>query len=1202
MGITEHFQSNGLRGGSTMLQDTYTIKELFKKPIDREINGVVQAEQYDERVVYSELEEYVMTKEISENMKYFFKNYSNSFDNYTTKMGVWISGFFGSGKSHFLKILSYLLNNETANGKRAVDFFKDKTDDQELLEMMQRSATYDNHAILFNVDSKSASGKKEKAMIVEVFLKVFNQYLGYSPTLWIANIERQLADEGIYDQFVKHFEEIERKPWAEERARILLKRKSFIEALARLGYDKETSAEFLASANKNFEISPEEFAKIVAKHVKEKGDNYRLAFLVDEIGQYIGDDSNLMLNLQTVVENLGNYCQGKVWVIVTSQEQIDAVTKVKGSDNFSKIQGRFATKIHLTSSNTDEVIKRRLLEKRPEATDHLKIEFEQIGQSLNNTLTFEKDKCVFQSGFKNEDEYAAIYPFVPYQVELLQRVFNKVRRQGEAGAHLAHGERSLLNAFQEVAMQLKDEDTNRLARFSQFYETVKRFLSTSVSATITQATNREGITEFDIDVLKVLFMVKGIDEIKATVENITTLLVDNVDCIKNELEKEVRRSLNRLRQNMLIAENADKTFVFLSDDEQEMNREIQNEYVNEANVIDALGKMFFEDIVQMKSYRYQKTHDFEFNKGFDTYTRGGRTNELTLQVYTGDITEEQARAEANSGALVMYIPQEYTEKFFEPMEYALKVQSYANKKISTSLTERQRKILDEKRQQISEFEKKAQEALADAALHATYFVQGQEYRFNGSLENQLQSAFEILVRNTYSYLGYIEEPVPVKNANDTIYEWATKGLPEELDGTFTNHLAYDAVFRYLEESRNRQMVTMKVLVDKFKSAPYGWSENDISGLVAALVHDGKIKLSYLNEYFDATHSQFLARITKASEREKVIVEAQLAIPSHKRKIVVEIMRELFNFYDVGETYDDIAKNIRTQLQKHFLEPIMEMLKTKEYEDKQYPYPGGIQLAKLKNSIEELLSHSKSEKFVDEFIELDEDLEDWLEDVQTLSSFYKGHAVRHFDESVRLLKERADDLDIAKNQIEVQKIKNQIVSILTMDHPYREIPNLPILNEKLRKELTNFVKNELGAQLEQMEEIRRKMENLKGQYDIEEIKAIVQNELEELQARIEQLKDMESISRVYSYTQMASNDLRRLKEKVHEMYEEYIRINGGDDKDDFKAEMSISQLIQVMLPTGKIEIQSEQDVNELLDRVKQHLLKELQNGNTIVIKK
>lgn len=1196
MDIIEHFQSKGRRRGSTVLQDTYTIQELFKKPIDREINGVVQAGQYDEKIVHDELEEYVMTKEISENMKYFFKNYSYSFDHPTTKMGVWISGFFGSGKSHFLKILSYLLNNETVYGKRAVDFFKDKTDDQELLEMMQRSATFDSHAILFNVDSKSAGGKKEKATIVEVFLKVFNQYLGYSPTLWIANIERQLADEGIYDEFVKHFEEIEGKPWAEERARILLKRKSFIEALARLGYDEETSAGFLAAANKNFEISSEEFAKIVAKHVKDKGDNYRLTFLVDEIGQYIGDDINLMLNLQTVVEDLGNYCQGKVWVIVTSQEQIDAVTKVKGSDNFSKIQGRFATRIHLTSSNTDEVIKRRLLEKRPAAADHLKSEFEQIGQSLNNTLTFEKDKCVFQSGFKNEDEYAAIYPFVPYQVELLQRVFNKVRRQGEAGAHLAHGERSLLNAFQEVALQLKDEDTNQLARFSQFYETVKRFLSTSVSATITAAAKREGITAFDVEVLKVLFMIKGIDEIKATVENITTLLVDSVDCIKNQLEKEVRHSLNRLRQNMLIAENADKTFVFLSDDEQEMNREIQNEYVNEANVIDALGKMFFEDIVQMKSYRYQKTHDFEFNKIFDTYTRGGRTNELTLQVYTGDITEEQARAEANSGTLVMYIPQEYAEKFFEPMEYAQKIQSYANKKISTSLTEQQRKILDEKRQQISEFEKKAQEALAEAALHATYFVQGQEYRFNGSLENQLQSAFEILVRNTYSYLSYIEEPVPVKNANDTIYKWATEGLPATIEGTFVNHLAYDVVLRYLEESRNRQMVTMKVLVDKFKSAPYGWSENDIAGLVAALVHDGKIKLSYLSETFDATHSQFIARITKASEREKVIVEAQLAIPSHKRKIVVEIMRELFNFYDVGETYDDIAKNIRTQLHKHFIEPITEMLKTKEYEDKQYPYPGGIQLAKLKNSIEELLSHSKSENFVDEFIELDEDLEEWLEDVQTLSSFYKGHAIRHFDESVRLLKERADDLDIAKNQMEVQKIKNQIVSILTMDRPYREIPKLPLLNEELRKELTNFVKKELGAQLEQMEEIRRKMEILKEQYDVEEIKAIVQNELAGLQARIEQLKDMESISRVYSYTQMATNDLRRLEEKVHEMYLEYIGGTGGED--DHKVEVPVSRL----LPFDKVEIRNEDDVHRLLEKMKEELLKEVQSGKVIVIKK
>lgn len=169
-----------------MLQDSFSIKELFKKEIDREINGVVQAGQRDEEVIQDELEEYVMTKEISENMAYFFKNYAYSFENKTTKMGVWISGFFGSGKSHFLKILSYLLNNETVYGKRAIDFFAEKTDDQELMDILHQSASYHSKAILFNVDSKSAGGKKEKATIVEVFLKVFNEYLGYSSTPWIA--------------------------------------------------------------------------------------------------------------------------------------------------------------------------------------------------------------------------------------------------------------------------------------------------------------------------------------------------------------------------------------------------------------------------------------------------------------------------------------------------------------------------------------------------------------------------------------------------------------------------------------------------------------------------------------------------------------------------------------------------------------------------------------------------------------------------------------------------------------------------------------------------------------------------------------------------------------------------------------------------------------------------------------------------------
>ncbi|MGR5988708.1 hypothetical protein ACT7CT_24910 [Bacillus sanguinis] len=432
-----------------------------------------------------------------------------------------------------------------------------------------------------------------------------------------------------------------------------------------------------------------------------------------------------------------------------------------------------------------------------------------------------------------------------------------------------------------------------------------------------------------------------------------------------------------------------------------------------------------------------------------------------------------------------------------------------------------------------------------------------------------------------------------------------KGLPARLDGTFENHLAYDTVVRFLEESRGRQIVTMKLLVEKFKDVPYGWSENDIAGMVAAALYNKKFKLMYLNESFDTTNSQFIARITKASEREKVVIEAQIGIPSRVRKEVIETMRELFNFYDIGETYDEVAKSIRNQIQKHFIELIEDMQRTKQREDQQYPYPGGIVLSKIKNSIVDLLAITKQENFVEEFVELDEDLEEWLEDVQHLNSFYNGNAIRHFDESVRVLKERRDDLDVAQHDVEVQKVKNSIVSILTSDNPYHQIPNLPILNEQLKQGLSKFVQREIGTQLKQMEAIRRDMENLQTRYkNIDAIKEVVQEKIAELQKRVKQMQDLESISRVYTYTQMANNDYHRLEERVKELYKSYV-----DDQDDPEGtdqikivEMSVSQLVVAALPGDQLEIENIQGLKQWLKKLEDTVNEELNQGKTVRIKK
>ena len=524
------------------------VSELFKKEITRNIQGVIQAGQQQDDIVLEELNEYVMTDEVSKRMEEFYNNYAVTLNQPTDKIGVWISGFFGSGKSHLLKILSYLIGHRVVGGQTAYSFFLKKTTNSNLLELMKKVDEAKSDSILFNVDSKTTTNSNENEKMLDVFLKVFNQFMGYSTTDWIADIERKLDEEGKYSEFKSAFKEVQGATWESSRSRVTLKRKAFTEALIKVGYDDESARTFLDITRQSFSIDIATFSKIVAGYCESREKGYRLIFLVDEIGQYIGGNSELMLNLQTIVEGFGNYAHGQAWVIVTSQEKLN----VEDVDNFSKIQGRFATRLILSSSNADEVIKRRLLEKKPAEYNYLKTKYETQEQSIRNMLTFDGNSTTLLSGYKSSDEFSESYPFVSYQFYLLQQVFEKVRKKGEAGKSLAHGERSMLNAFQVIAVRMENENTDKLAVFAEFYDTMENFLDSSVVNTIRKAATRGDLDSFDLKVLKTLYMIKDLDEIRANLGNITTLFIDSLNAVKNNIEKQVMHSLNQLTLKKLI--------------------------------------------------------------------------------------------------------------------------------------------------------------------------------------------------------------------------------------------------------------------------------------------------------------------------------------------------------------------------------------------------------------------------------------------------------------------------------------------------------------------------------------------------------------------------------------------------------------------------------------------------------------------------
>ena len=340
------------------------LGHMFNKDIGREIRGVIKVAQDDEETRFQELEEYVVTRELLKRLSLFYQNYQKGIDGYTDEMGVWISGFFGSGKSHFLKILSYLLENKAVKGKKPIELFEDKVADSLVYADMQRAARLPCETILFNIDSKSPMGiKSDKEAILKVFVKVFYDHLGYyGDDLKVAELEKYLKKEGVLEKYQDSFASIKGEPWLERRNCFLFDEDAVVEALIRSTGMSEQSARNWFNHNSGSNISIGQFAREVQEYIESKEDNFHLIFLVDEIGQYIGDNSELMLNLQTVAEDLGVYCKGKAWVIVTSQEDIDSVTNVKGND-FSKIQGRFKTRLSLSSASVDEVIKKRILEK-----------------------------------------------------------------------------------------------------------------------------------------------------------------------------------------------------------------------------------------------------------------------------------------------------------------------------------------------------------------------------------------------------------------------------------------------------------------------------------------------------------------------------------------------------------------------------------------------------------------------------------------------------------------------------------------------------------------------------------------------------------------------------------------------------------------------------------------------------------------------
>ena len=895
------------------------IRDLFAKSIDRPINGVIKADQRDAESIWQELDEYVVTKQIAEYFRRFFDAYLAAADNprdptLAARMGVWVSGFFGSGKSHFIKILSYLLENLEAHDpagrgvRRAADFFDErKIKDPMLLADIQRATRGSADVILFNIDAK-ADSKSDRDVILQVFLRVFNEKLGYSGEApHIADMERHLVAKGAYEVFQEAFHAHNGSTWRDERDAVDFLRDDVIHALSvALKMTPESAGAWFDNARDSHRVNIEGFAKLLREYLDGCPPGHRIIFLVDEVGQFIGDNTQLMLTMQTITEQLGTLCGGRAWVIVTSQEDIDAAlgdaNKSKSQD-FSKIQGRFHTRLSLASSNTDEVIGERLLAKTEPAHQLLRGVFERQGDIINNQLSF-VGTTVTLRGYRDAAEFVAYYPFAPYQFALLQKIFESIRRVGATGKHLSRGERSLLDAFQSATRGNAGRGTDALVPLHDFYPSIESFLDTSVKRAIDQAGDNEALSlPGDLQLLKALFLIRYVSEVvKPNVDNLATLSLDQIDADKLALKRRIQESLERLEAQRLVSRNGDQWF-FLTNEERDVAREIGHLDVSALEKSQLLSELLFDEVLdgQTKVRHRETKGDYEFNRVLDGRPYRQAHHELTLELLSplGDDYEASSdarcvlrSAEGHGRALIRM---EEGARLDVELTLYLQIEKYVDGPRAANATPSLRKIMAERKEENRERRARLVDQIGRQLVTGSFYAKGQQVQSKAQAPSTLlDELLNYLVTNTYHKLRLLkvrqaDAPAEIR-ALLAADDLAQRSLA--LGGEGGNPQAIAEVREYLQLTARDKRVLLSDLVERFAGIPFGWKpEWETVLIVARLFMAGEIKLLLDGGELDARNAA--EPLTKMARLRQVSVQLRKQADAGSLKRARDLFKELF---------------------------------------------------------------------------------------------------------------------------------------------------------------------------------------------------------------------------------------------------------------------------------------------------------------------
>lgn len=1215
-------------------QSKVTFADLFARDIDKKINGVIKAN--DEKELVDEVDEYVLTGEIQQNLETFLGEYNDPANH--TQNGAWISGFFGSGKSHLLKMLSHILGDvprglvdseaqsQPLSRESIVRSFIAKANEQTnsmLAGELERALTIPATSILFNIDQKSDKGSV--TALLYAFIRVFDEARGYyGRTPYVAKFEKDLDNNGQFEAFKEAFAEEAGKPWSEGRSEFILWDDEIGKAYGKV--TGKSGQNVIAERYENsYRATVEDFANDVKQWLDRQPDrNHRIIFLVDEVGQFIGQNTELMLQLQSVAEDLAVKTNGRAWVIVTSQEDMDIIvgdrTKQQGYD-FSKIQARFAIKLKLNSADVIEVIQKRLLAKKPEYEALMQDLWAEQGANLRTMFEFSRDSRKFSTSKAfTEEDFEASYPLVNYEFELFQTALRCMSQYNMFdGRHASVGERSMLAVVGSTLQQSKDSTVGKLIPFDRLYDGIHDAIQSTANYRILQAERvlDPDIKDLAVRLLKVLLLVKHVEGFIANTHNLRILLTDGFDTDLIDLERRIGEAL-RVLEHETYVQRVGESYEYLTNEEQDIEQEIKNIDIDHTSVVGEFKDILLNDVIGRLKVQYgPQKKDFDFGLRIDQVQQGVQ-RPIWLDVSTAyDGHEDARRAGMGARDTITLLLGQDDSTLFDDIQMHVKTTTYLRRTDSGNQSETRQRIIAGKRTAQERLRRELRTRVGNAVKTGTFVYNGETMDVK-SLEPQSRiiEGLQTLIGRYYTNFPMLGGVRYEESGLAAIIADAAAFGPESLPGTdaVRNQLdgpAEDVLSFVTREHTNNVTPTVKTIMTRYDAPPYGWPFAAILACVGYLYGSERIELNIDGRPVQRTEAAQLLRNTK--KQESIVV----SVPKVYDPVRVKKLRDFAkDFLDMPNTDSSSAPMELAEKVKDGLLSEAEKLRRMRTQYATLPF-----IAQLDDPIESMVyaAQKGTAWLLDHFTGADvernaEALLDVKDDViDPIVGFVNGNQRVIFDDCRSWLNSNKANMPLVSK--ETQELYEQASALAESPTLYRggTVTKLKGLIESLKRSVDTDVERERAAASESLSAI---LDAVRGsdvwENAADNARAAAESTLHSIRTSIDTTSVIANIQQIVNRAQevVYPQLLDRLAASVPQPQSQQVTpsVSPSDPSDVVEPPAPVPatpvkrtvHIKSIPLPHTTTMLESETDIDTFLEAYRSRLVAALEQGERILL--